>query len=317
VVVGEALVDLVQTGPDGLFDAVPGGSPANVAVGLARLETPVRMVARLGDDLLGRRLRDHLAANRVDLSLAIAAAEPSSLAIVAVGLDGRPAYEFRIDGAADWQLNDDELAHVVEPRVVAVHSGSLALTRLPGAHAIMRLLQRAHATATVSYDPNCRPLLMGSRADMLARVQTVLGLADVVKASAEDLEWLAPGREPEEVAAGWLEAGPALVAITMGSDGVVATGRGSGLVRRPGHQVRVVDTVGAGDSFTSALLASLHRRSLLGAAERERLRALDRDTLAQVLDDAVLASAITCTRRGAEPPTLDEVVSYSESSAAL
>jgi fructokinase len=308
-VVGEALVDLVQAGPEGLFDAVPGGSPANVAVGLARLETPVRMVARLGDDLLGRRIREHLTTNRVDLSLTIAATEPSSLAIVAVGRDGRPEYEFRIDGTADWQWRDEELAHVVDPQVVGVHAGSLALALLPGADAIVRLLRRAQATATVSYDPNCRPLLMGSPVDMLVRVQTVLGFADVVKASAEDLEWLLPGQAPPDVAAEWLEAGPALVAITLGSDGVVAASRDSGLVRRPGRHVPVVDTVGAGDAFTSALLSSLHRRSLLGAAQRERLRALGPETLADVLDDAVLASAITCTRRGAEPPTLDEVSS--------
>jgi fructokinase len=308
-VVGEAMIDLVQAGPGRLFDAVPGGSPANVAIGLARLETPVRMVARLGDDLLGRRLREHLTANRVDLSLAIAATEPSSLAIVAVGRDGRPEYEFRIDGTADWQWRDEELAYVVDPQVVAVHAGSLALTLSPGADAIVRLLRRAQATATVSYDPNCRPLLMGLPADMLARVQSVLGFADVVKASAEDLEWLLPGRAPRDVAAEWLEAGPALVAITLGSDGVVAASRGSGLVRRPGRPVRVVDTVGAGDAFTSGLLSSLHRRSLLGAGQRERLRKLDPDSVAQILDDAVLASAIACTRRGAEPPTLDEIAS--------
>ena len=308
-VVGETLVDLVQLGAGGLFDAVPGGSPANVAVGLARLEIPVRMIARLSDDILGRRLRAHLAKNRVDLSHAVAVAEPSTLAIVAVGLDGRPEYEFRMDRTADWQWRDEELASAIDASVVAVHSGSLALTRSPGAEAIVRLLQRARATATVTYDPNCRPLVMDSPTETLTRVEELLEIADVVKASAEDVAWLLPGRELEDVAAEWLAAGPALVAITLGEDGVVAIGRKSCVVRRPGRSVDVVDTVGAGDAFTSALIASLHGRGLLGEARREQLRAIDAAALAEALDDAVLASALSCTRRGAEPPTRAELAS--------
>jgi fructokinase len=302
-VVGETLVDLVQAGPGGLFEALPGGSPANVAVGLARLEIPARMVARIGDDLLGRWIRDHLTANNVDLSFAVAADELSSLAIVAVGRDGSAEYEFRVDGTADWQWHDDELERALDRRVLAVHSGSLALTIEPGAGVITRLLARARATSTISYDPNCRPLLMGRPEDVLHRVHALLAVADVVKASAEDIAWLLPGREPEAVVTEWLAHGPAVVAITLGSDGVVAAGRAAGLVRRPGRPVRVVDTVGAGDSFTSALLAGLHRRSLLGAANRGELRDLAGAALAALLDEAVLASSITCTRRGAEPPT--------------
>ena len=195
----------------------------------------------------------------------------------------------------------------VDASVVAVHSGSLALTQLPGTDAIRRLLQRARATATVSYDPNCRALVMGSPAEALSRVEELITVADIVKASAEDVAWLLPGRELDDVAAEWLAAGPALVAITRGSDGVVAIGRESGVVRRPERTVDVVDTVGAGDAFTSALLACLYDRRLLGAGQRERLSAIDAATLADVLDNAVLASALTCTRRGAEPPTRVEL----------
>lgn len=141
-----------------------------------------------------------------------------------------------MDGTADWQWRDDELASAIDPSVVAVHYGSLALTQLPGADAIVRLLQRARATSTVSYDPNCRPLVMGSPADALSRVEELLAIADIVKASAEDVSWLLPGRELEDVAAEWLAARPALVAITLGADGVVAIGRESGVVRRPGRR---------------------------------------------------------------------------------
>ena len=112
-VAGEALVDFVPAGADGVFRAAPGGSPANVAVGLARLEVPTRLLARIADDLLGHRLRAHLDANRVDLSFAVRAAEPTSLAIVAVGPGGVVEYDFRVDGTADWQWRDAELDGVL------------------------------------------------------------------------------------------------------------------------------------------------------------------------------------------------------------
>lgn len=308
-VVGEALIDLVEIGNDGLFEALPGGSPANVAVGLARLDVPVRMVARIGDDPLGRRIRRHLAANAVDLSRVVAAREPSSLAIVAIGDDGRAEYDFRVDGTADWQWCGDELAAALDGPVIAVHSGSLALAMSPGADALRDALGSARPTATVSYDPNCRPL-MGSRDELLMRVESVIELADVVKASSEDIEWLLPGMLAEQVVENWLARGPAVVAVTVGAGGVVAASRAAGCIRRPGWPVRAVDTIGAGDAFTSALLAGLYRRSLLGADARDELRDIDAGTLADVLDEAIVASALTCTRRGAEPPATVELTGF-------
>jgi fructokinase len=306
-VVGEALMDLVPGDRDGLFEAAPGGSPANVAVGLARLRIPVRLLARLADDAFGHRLRNHLVANQVDLSRAVVASEPSSLAIVAVAPDGGAEYDFRIDGTADWQWRDEELAAALDPDVVAVHAGSLAAVLAPGSGSVRRLLERARDTATVSYDPNCRPLLMGTPEEARRQVEDLVGLADVVKVSREDLAWLVPGRAPDEVAAAWAEQGPALVAVTLGAEGVVAVGSSAGVVRRPGRRVDVVDTVGAGDSFTAALVAGLWRRDLLGAARRPAMRALDAAMVSEVLDEAVLASALTCARRGADPPTAAEL----------
>ena len=113
-VAGEVITDLVPAGSDGLFRAAPGGSPANVAVGLARLEVPARMLARLSSDVLGRRLREHLQRNGVDLSRVVEASEPSSLAIVALQPDGSAAYDFRVDGTADWQWTDDELTEALD-----------------------------------------------------------------------------------------------------------------------------------------------------------------------------------------------------------
>jgi fructokinase len=306
-VAGEALIDLVPAGREGLFEAVPGGSPANVAVGLARLGVPARLLARIAADPLGRRIRNHLAGNGVDLSWAVKAGEPTSLAIVAVGPDGSPEYDFRVEGTADWQWRDAELTGVLDDQVVALHGGSLAFTMPPGADALGRLFERAGDTATVSYDPNCRPLLMGAPETVRDRIEGLVALADVVKVSAEDLAWLLPGRPPEQVAGEWLAKGPAIVAVTLGPGGVMVAG-GAGIVRRPGRRVAIVDTVGAGDSFMSALLAGLHRRGLLGVDRRPQLGAVDTDTLSTVLDEAVLASAITCTRHGADPPTAQHLL---------
>ena len=309
VVAGEALVDLVPAGRDGLFEAAPGGSPANVAVGLARLGVPTRLAARLADDLMGRRLREHLSSNGVDLSKAPRASEPTSLAIVALGTDGVPDYDFRVEGTADWQWSDQEVEGLLDGPVVALHSGSLALTMEPGADVLGRLVERAGRTVTVSYDPNLRPLLMGSPDSVRERVEWLVSLSDVVKVSSEDLGWLLPGVAMESVAERWLASGPEVVVVTLGPDGVLAVAGGTGIVRRPGRRVKVVDTVGAGDSFTSALLAGLHRRGLLGLDRREALRAIDTATLGAVLDEAVLASALTCTRAGADPPTAERLLS--------
>jgi fructokinase len=306
-VAGEALVDLVPAPVGDYFEVAPGGSPANVALGLARLGVPARLLARIADDLLGRRIREHLTHNGVQLDHAVAAKEQTSLAMVSLDADGSPAYDFRISGTADWQWTPAEVDGALDSGeqgpVVALHSGSLALTTPPGDAVLRDLLVRASEVVTISYDPNCRPMLMGDPATVLAGVHEMLAVADVVKVSTEDLNWLVPGMSAEQVVDDWLSRGPTLVAVTLGSDGVLA-GTAAGLrARRPGVSVKVIDTVGAGDTFSAALLAGLHRGNLLGAENRSKLRAMDYSTLDELLYDAVLAAAIACSRRGADPPT--------------
>jgi len=308
-VAGEVITDLVPADGEGVFRAAPGGSPGNVAVGLARLDVRARMLARLSDDVLGRRLRAHLEGNGVDLSHAMHAAEPSSLAIVVLQPDGSAAYDFRVDGTADWQWTHEEVAHAVDG-VEALHVGSLAVTTPPGGAVLRRLAARAAADVTVSFDPNVRHLLMGPREEVLAVVHELLGVVDVVKASDEDVAWLEPGRTPAEVAAEWLSHGPALVVITRGGDGAVAAGASAGPLSRPGMAVEVADTVGAGDSFMAALLAGLARRGLLGAEHREALRAMTADEVGALVDQCIEVSAITCSRPGADPPRVAELTRW-------
>jgi fructokinase len=306
-VAGEAVVDLVAGEPGGAYVAVPGGSPANVAVGLARLGVPVRMVARIGADPLGRTLREHLTRNGVDAAMVVSAREPSSLAVVHHDAHGVPSFDLRIEGTADWQWTEAEAAALRLEGVAALHVGSLAMALPPGADVLAGLVRRVRATATVSYDPNCRPAVMDGVPGARARVEALLRLADVVKVSDADLEWLRPGGGPEEFAAELLSAGASVVAVTRGASGSVVAARGCPPRHVPAYHADVVDTTGAGDAYMSAVLAGLHRRGLLGAGRREALRAAGVAALLPVFDEASRAAALTCSRRGADPPTSAEL----------
>ncbi|HST67787.1 MAG TPA: carbohydrate kinase [Mycobacteriales bacterium] len=299
-VLGEAIVDLVAEG-ERRFVAHPGGSPLNVAVGLGRLRRPVSLAARLSHDSFGAMFRAHLAESTVDPRHLVDAAEPSTLAVATLDADGVAQYDFWTEGTSDWQWTDAELAGIVDEDTVALHTGSLALELQPGAERIVALLARIKGRTAISYDPNVRMAKRGPVEAGRAAVERVVGLADVVKVSSEDLDWLYPGVEPVEAAARW--EGPALVVVTLGGDGAVALRPGGERVHRPSPPVTVVDTVGAGDAFSSGLLGALSERGALDAAGA----GLSEVDLAPVLERAALVAALTCARPGADPPTLPEV----------
>lgn len=303
VVCGEALIDLVPLGPDGAYTARPGGSPANVAVGLGRLGTPVQLLARLSDDPFGRRLADHVRASSVDLSAALPAAEPTTLAVVTLDDDGRAEYAFYVDGAADggWQPAD---LPAQLPDGAALHvSGSLALAVSSMGDTMEALLRRERGRRLLALDPNVRPRLVRDEAALRARLEQWLHLVDLVKVSSDDLEWIAPGEPLEDVAARWLAAGPAVVVVTRGGDGAYALGH-SGAVDLPGLPVDVADTVGAGDAFMAGLLCALDGACAL---DRAGLRGLDPSVLSAAVGFAQRVAAETCRRVGADPPWRSEL----------
>lgn len=294
-VCGEALVDLVPDGPAS-YVALPGGSPANTAVALARLGIPTTLLARLSRDASGRLLRAHLLTNGVDLGRAVEADEPSSIALVELDEGGAASYRFLLDGTADWGWTSDELTPL-GPDVVAVHAGSLALARVPALEEFLRA-----AACTVSIDPNLRPGLVDDLDATRASVDRWVATADLVKASSDDLELLHPGVAPLEVAGRWAESGAGLVVVTLGAGGSLAVVDGEAL-RVPAAPVAVVDTVAAGDTFTAGLLAALHAEGLLGG----RLTGLSADAVGRALAYASRASAVTCSRAGADPPWASEL----------
>lgn len=300
VVVGEALIDLVGQRGGRTLAAHPGGSPANVALGLARLGVPVTLTTRLGRDAFGEMILAHLEASGVRVDGGPEEGVSTSLAIATLAA-GIASYDFRID----WDL--EALAPLpIETR--CLHTGSLATALPPGKASVVDLVEREHkrGRVTVSYDPNVRPALLGDAARARPDIERLVALSDVVKASDEDLRWLYPDRPDEDVAQAWLASGPALVVVTRGGAGVYAVSAGLELHRRA-VPLDLVDTVGAGDSFTSGLLDGLHRADLVGAARRDALAAVDEATLGSVVDAAALIAAITCSRPGADPPTRAEV----------
>jgi len=297
LVVGEALVDVVHR-PDGQVREYPGGSPANVALGLARLDRRARLVTWIGLDRRGRLIRDHLETGGVHLAPGSDGAPRTSTA--AAHLDAQGAAEYTFD--LDWRVPPAK----VGPDVAVLHTGSIAATLPPGADGVAHLMASGSAHATVTYDPNVRPSIMGTGTAVRPRIEHLVGHSDVVKVSDEDLGWLYPDDDPVDVAQQWLSRGPALVVVTRGEQG--ATGvAANGLVNVPAPEVTVADTVGAGDSYMAGLIDALWQAELLGAARREALDRIPTATLRQAMTHAAAAAAITVSRPGADPPTRTEL----------
>lgn len=304
-VIGEALIDLVMDpatvdspGPKGYL-AHPGGSPFNVAVGLARLGQPSRLLGRLSRDAFGRQLRAHAEANGVDLRHAVDAAEASTLAVVSLDADRNASYDFYRTGTADWQWSSQELDRM--PADTAwIHTGSLASWIEPGAGVIADQLRRRRdrQPVVISYDPNIRPALLPDHDAALAQVETMVGLSDVVKASAEDLDWLYPGQDVGEVLRRWRSLGPSVVVLTDGGRGARFLDAGGDLTTVPSRPVTVVDTVGAGDAFMAGLINALVDAGFSAGAI---------EAVPDAVTEAILVAALTCARAGANPPTADEL----------
>jgi fructokinase len=311
LVIGEALVDLtVEQGPNDTplrLLAHPGGSPANVAVGLARLGVPTAFAGRISATGFGPWLRTHLQSNAVDTAPSVTARENASVALVTLDNAGVPAYTFYVEGTADWQWRASELPDVRPVDVAAVHMGSLAAALDPARSVLKEWIGAVYLGGRVfiSFDPNVRPTLIDDLPRYRDQMVSLVALAHLVKVSEQDLDELYPSEDPIEVAARWAASGPATVVVTHGPEGASAVRAGNPeIVRRPAAPVAVVDTVGAGDAFTAGLLGWLAERDALATA---RIAALDAAEMANWLDFAGRVAAVTCSRPGADPPRRSEL----------
>ncbi|WP_413454280.1 PfkB family carbohydrate kinase [Georgenia phoenicis] len=296
LVVGESLVDIVDDAAEEP-DTHPGGGPMNVAYGLGLLARTVILVTELGDDAHGAVVRDHLATANVMVP-DVSCEHGTSRAWATVDSSGSASYAFDIR----WELRGVPVIGAPQH----VHVGSVAAFVEPGAAAVREVVERFRGSSTVSFDPNVRPALLGAREEARERAEWLVSRSDVVKASDEDLRWLYPDDEALAVARRWLGRGPALVVVTKGHEGVVAV-TGHGAVEVAAVPATVADTVGAGDSFMSALLDGLSAARLLGVGGRARLRDRSPEGVRAVLERAARAAAITVARPGAHPPDLAEL----------
>jgi fructokinase len=303
VVCGETLIDLVHVEGE-TWRALPGGSPANTAVALARLGTPAAMLARVSSDAFGTRLRARLVDDGVDLRFVVAAAEASSMAVVDLDESGGARYSFYLQGTADWQWTSGELPTSFDASVSAIHAGSMALLMPPGGTVLEAMLQRERSSRVVSIDPNVRASICPDPVRYREAVERWLRVAHVVKASSDDVSWLYPGRAHDEVLAEWASSGPTLVVFTRSAEGAVARLPSGVEVSVEGMSVDVVDTIGAGDTFSAGLLHALSDADVLSI---EGLAAISAQQVHEALRFAVLVSAIACTRAGADPPYLADL----------
>ncbi|MHC0433305.1 carbohydrate kinase family protein [Streptomyces sp. O3] len=302
LVIGEVLVDLIWHASAGSVTPAPGGSPANVAVGLHRLEHPARLATCWGDDVPGALVSEYVHGTGLPVDRAESASGRTTVALAYVDADGGATYDF----LTAW----DPVRLPVPPTTALLHTGSLAIVAEPGAERVREACHEARTRygATVSLDLNVRPAVQPDRAAYLRAVERITPTADVVKASDEDLAWLFPALSPDDAARRLLALGPRLVVTTYGADGargLLAGAEGDG-VTVPAPPVKVVDTIGAGDAFQAALLAGLLPPA--GDGDTDRVTLPDsRAALEPILRQAVTAGALTCERPGAQPPTRAEL----------
>jgi fructokinase len=274
-----------------------GGGPANTAVALSRLGTPTRFVGRMSEDGLGCLFAERLQQSGVDMSFSVAASEPPTLAIAWVDGAGTATYSFYAEGTADWQWQRHELEQVDLNGAACVHAGSLGLVMAPGGVVVEEFLATARSRATISIDPNVRTALV-SPGVYRRRLPTWASVADMVRLSAEDADALSPGVSPQQVFDEWHSGGTSLVILTRGADSTLASFKGTRL-EIPTVPVEVVDTIGAGDAFSAAVIHWLYQMGHAGG----RLDGLGIEQVHQALSFASKVSALACTVPGADPPS--------------
>jgi fructokinase len=307
LVCGEALIDLfVRASGQSEMSAraVAGGSPFNVAVGLARLGVRTAFLSGISRDHFGAFLADRLACEGVDDGFLVRTDRPSTISIVATNDDGQPSYAFHGEGAADRSLQLADLPNVLPDDIQALTFGSYSMAVDPVGTTFAALAQREHGRRVISVDPNVRPTVVGDMQSWTLAAERFYRTATVIKASDEDVRIAWGGRlSIADAAAYWLTCGARLVVVTEGVRGATAF-TAAGSVSVPGRSVVVRDTVGAGDTFHAALLAQLAKT---GRLHPEAIAALDLSAIRELVAYATVAAAITVSRDGADLPTATDI----------
>jgi fructokinase len=301
---GEALTDLIPgVTAEGAPAFVPktGGSVFNTAVALGRLGIPAAFFGGLSNDFFGDELRKAMLASNVDISLAPVSDRYTIAAFVKLE-NNQARYSFIDEGSACRMLAPEDLPSLPD-KIIALHLGSFPLAIEPCGSAFEELCRRECHKRVIHFDPNIRANLIKDRVSHRQRVERIVAMSDLIKMSDEDLAWMAPGVSAEAFAKDWLKRGAKLVVVTHGKDGAVAFTQ-KFRAEVPGVAVKVADTIGAGDTFTAGLLASLYSAGRLNKAD---IAALDQESVLAALNLAVRAAAVTVSRPGADPPWAHEL----------
>ena len=294
---GEALYDLVVVGDENLR-AHPGGGPFNTARTIARLGQPAAYLGRLSSDRFGTTLRRMLADDGVRLDAIVATEDPTTLALAEVDASGGAVYRFYERATSASGLTPEAALAALPAGVGLLHVGTLGFEPLSAA--LEAVVDELAGRALVAVDPNVRTVRIHDPDGYRSRLDRVIAHSDLVKASEDDLAWMDPDRDARAAARALLDRGPAAVLLTRGAAGALVVGAG-GEVEVPAPEVKVVDTIGAGDAFGGAFLAWWRSRDL----PRDRLA--DLETVVEGARFAALVAAITCERPGASPPRLGEL----------
>jgi fructokinase len=292
-VCGEVLIDILPSGP------VVGGGPANTAKALARLGHDVHFIDGISNDAFGASARAELLADGVNLDLALASDKPTCTATVTLDAAGGASYVFLIDGTATFDFAASWLPDPCRYQPQVLHIGTLVTVIEPGASALYDWAMQVAELAPIVFDPNIRPSVMPDRDLYEGAVEKWAALSAVIKVSDDDLAWLFPQVSIDDVANRWINDGAFLVVVTRGANGLVGY-TADGRVEVPGVKVDVVDTVGAGDTVGAIVVEAMLAHGLV------ELRG---DILRGVLTRAAAAAAITCSRKGAQPPYKHELPS--------
>ena len=295
---GEALIDMLPRDGAGeaCFAPHAGGAVFNTAVALGRLGAPVQFFSGLSSDLFGTILQDQLRASGVDSSPAAISDRPTTLAFVTL-TGGQASYAFYDENTAGRMLTPDDLPAT---QADALFFGGISLVVDPCAAAYEALMLREAPRAVTMIDPNIRPGFIKDESAYRARLTRMLGAADIIKISDEDLAWITGNDDATELRA---QTGAAVVLLTRGADGVsVITSDAAFDV--PAVKATVVDTVGAGDTFSAGFLADLQAQGLL---RKSAIAGVGRDALTRATAFGARVAAITVSRAGANPPWASEL----------
>ncbi|MBI3349162.1 MAG: carbohydrate kinase [Burkholderiales bacterium] len=305
LVCGEALIDVFaeqETASGLVLDARVGGSPFNVAVGLARMGQSVAIFGGLSQGFLGDRLRKALVVEGVDVGFCPIVDAPTTLSLVGLLADGSASYAFYGNACADRLVRGDDLPDL-DDSFTALHFGSYTTVVEPVASAQRLLVERERHQRLIAYDPNLRLNVDPDLGRWTATMAWMAARVHIIKVSSEDLHAAYAGVPHHEVAQSWLALGCRLVVVTRGGSGAIAFTE-TEVVEVESPRVDVVDTVGAGDTFQAALLTWLSERGMLSVPAVE---SLDAQQLRFALEFASGAASITCTRRGADLPRRKEL----------